>query len=210
MKLPKEVFFNWFDKNTHYSSDCKNKIWNDWNTSVNDIFKSGIHRQPEFFIQCAFESQNFKRTEENLHYTTPDRILKVFRKYVKTLNNAKKLVKNPVALAECVYGSRMGNNSEGAKDLYKKGWSPFDFRGQGYIQLTGYDNWKLFNDMTGVNCFESRTYFIDNPWLASGFFWTYHKLDYVPGVQEQTKIINGGYSGLQARKILFKNLLKLY
>ncbi len=54
--------------------------------------------------------------------------------YFKTLKDAQDIVaKGPEAVFEKIYGGRMGNNAAG--DGYK-------YRGRGYIQLTGKDNYK--------------------------------------------------------------------
>ena len=208
MILNKKAFYRWF-KERGVVQNIIEKHWHQWDLVINNIFTLGIQRQPEFFIQCAYESGYFKRVCENLNYSTADRILKVFgKKRIGSLKKAKALVKKPEDLSVAVYGSRLGNDSVGARRLYKQGWSVFDFRGTGYIQLTGYKNWSDFKTQTGVNCFQDREYFIKNPWEASGFYWVRHKLDYLPGVREQTRAINGGYNGLKTREKLFKDLLK--
>ena len=207
MELKQTDFRRWFlERGT--STEIISRHWDQWDLIVNDIFRSGIKRQPEFFIQCAYESSYFRSSSENLNYSTANRILKVFRKQVRTLKKAKTLVRKPDLLAECVYGSRLGNDSAGARRLYKQGWSVFNFRGTGYIQLTGYNNWLDFKKQTGVDCFQDKEYFIKNPWQAAGFFWVRHRLDYLPGIREQTKAINGGYAGLPTRQNLYKYLLK--
>ena len=209
MKIEKEHFEKWFKLRGHDKEEIQTH-WSAWDIVVNNIFSAGIKRQPEFFIQCAYESSYFKRVCENLNYSSPDRILKVFRSRVRTLSKAKKLIRNPVALAEAVYGKMLGNNSTKAKALYKKGWTVFNFRGTGYIQLTGFENWQDFKKQTGVDCFQDKDYFIDHPWEASGFYWVRHKLDYLPGIKEQTRAINGpACHGLGQRKKLFKELLKI-
>ena len=209
MKIEKDDFKTWFNLRG-YDDDQVKKQWSAWDLVVNKIFSAGIKRQPEFFIQCAYESAYFKRVCENLNYSSPDRILKVFRSRVRTLSKAKKLVKNPAGLAHAVYGKMLGNDSAKAKALYKAGWSVFNFRGTGYIQLTGFENWLDFKKQTGVDCFKDKDYFIKNPWEASGFYWVRHKLDYKPGIKEQTRAINGpACHGLKQREKLYKELLKI-
>lgn len=87
-----------------------------------------------FLGQCALESSSFTRLEENLFYTTPERIRAVFPSRVKSLGEAAKLTRNPQALANVVYAGRLGNGDTASGD----GWR---YRGRGLVQLTGRDNY---------------------------------------------------------------------
>ena len=70
----------------------------------------------------------------------------------QTLKDAEELVKQgPEAVFEKIYGNRMGNNSPG--DGYK-------YRGRGYIQLTGKDNYSRVGAAIGENL-------VGNPDLAN-------------------------------------------
>jgi putative chitinase len=60
---------------------------------------------------------------------------------------------HPEKLASLVYGSRMGNGGEATGEGYK-------FRGRGYIQLTGKDNYSAFTKSIGEDC-------VANPDLVS-------------------------------------------
>ncbi len=70
---------------------------------------------------------------ENLNYSTASRIRAVWPSRFRSDASAQPYVKNPQALANNVYGGRMGN--DGSDD----GWQ---YRGRGYVQLTGKDNYK--------------------------------------------------------------------
>jgi len=87
-----------------------------------------------FIGQCRAESADFTRLEEGLYYTTPERIRAVFPSRVPSLADAAKLARNPKALANRVYASRLGNGDEASGDGYR-------FIGRGLIQLTGRDNY---------------------------------------------------------------------
>lgn len=87
-----------------------------------------------FFGQCYVETGGFRSFEENLNYTSADRLRQVFPKYFKT-RDPKEYTNNPEKLANLVYGGRLGNNQEG------DGWN---FRGRGAIQLTGRSNYASF------------------------------------------------------------------
>jgi putative chitinase len=100
-------------------------------------------RLAHFLAQCALESTGFTATVENLNYSAP-RILVVFRKYFKTVSPAA-YAHNPVKLGSRVYANRMGNGDEASGD-------GFTFRGRGYIQLTGKNNYRDFSNAVDEDC----------------------------------------------------------
>lgn len=160
---------------------------------------SSALRLSHFLAQCAHESGNFKVLNENLNYSA-DGLLKIFPKYFKDKATADAYARKPEKIANRVYANRMGNGDEASGDGYK-------FRGRGYIQLTGKDNYKAFSDFIGEDC-------VDNPDLVSSkypltsaaFFFEKNKLwdicdkgntpDVVTLV---TKRVNGGTHGLDDR-----------
>lgn len=91
-------------------------------------------RLAAFVAQCHVESAGFTRTEENLYYTTPERIRQMWPRRVPDLEGAARLCRNPRALANRVYADRLGNGNEASGD----GWA---YRGRGYKQLTGRGNY---------------------------------------------------------------------
>lgn len=91
-------------------------------------------RVAAFIAQCRVESAGFTALEEGLSYSTPERIRQVFPTRVASLADAATLVRKPQALANRVYGSRLGNGNEASGD----GWK---FRGRGLKQLTGRANY---------------------------------------------------------------------
>ena len=87
-----------------------------------------------FVAQCRVESADFTRLEENLWYTTPERIRAVWPTRVPSLADAATLTRNPKALANRVYANRLGNGDEASGDGYR-------FAGKGLKQLTGKANY---------------------------------------------------------------------
>lgn len=108
-------------------------------------------QQAGFLAQGIFESDSFTDLEENLWYTTPSRILKIFPGDVETLEEAATLVRNPKALANRVYGGENGNGDEASGD----GWK---YRGRGIFQVTFKNNYAR----TSAGCGHG-TQFVTNP-----------------------------------------------
>lgn len=88
-----------------------------------------------FLGQFHHETGGFKSFEENLNYTSAERILAVFPRYFKGgIEEAMEFVRNPEKLANRVYSNRMGNGDESSGD----GWK---YRGRGKPHLTGKNNY---------------------------------------------------------------------
>ena len=94
-------------------------------------------RLAHFLAQCGHESGGCKATSENLNYSSKG-LMGIFKKYFPTLALAEQYARKPIAIASRVYGGGMGNGVEPTREGYK-------FRGRGYIQLTGKDNYSAFD-----------------------------------------------------------------
>ena len=159
-------------------------------------------RLAHFLAQCAHESSGFKVTTENLNYSA-DGLKKVFPKYFpQTLSES--YARQPEKIASRVYGGRMGKADESTKEGYK-------FRGRGYIQLTGKDNYIAFGkiikeDLTLKPDLVATTY----PLLSAAWFFSKNCLkkcdagDTDAVVTSVTKCVNGGTLGLDERIKYFK------
>lgn len=158
-----------------------------------------------FLGQCMVESLLFTRTEENLRYTTPSRILEIFPSHVTSLQQAATLAGKPEDLANCVYADTNGNHLPG------DGWA---YRGRGLIGLTGRANYE--DAAIGVN----RPY-VDQPdlvatpsdaCLTACWFWHNHKLNYLADTAQIdliTRAVNGrGMQGADLRRQYFEQALK--
>lgn len=170
-----------------------------------DLFDTAIRfnlssplRIAHFLAQVSHESGNFKHKEENLNYSA-EALLKVFPKYFNA-QIVKVYARDPEGIASRVYANRMGNGDEKSMD----GWK---YRGRGYIQLTGKENYKAFD-------LRVNEYLIDKPELvatkyplvSAGWFWDSRKLNEIADlgkdqqiVESITKRVNGGYNGLEDR-----------
>ncbi len=110
-------------------------------------------RLAHFLAQCGHESGQFRVVNENLNYGAKG-LLGIFKKYFPTEDKAKTYERKPEKIANLVYASRMGNGPESSGDGYK-------YRGRGYIQLTGKDNYTQFDKTVPEDI-------LANPDLVSG------------------------------------------
>jgi putative chitinase len=166
-------------------------------------------RLAHFLAQCGHESGGFKATQENLNYSASG-LKGIFSKYFKEAGLAESYQRNPQKIASRVYGGRMGNGPESTGEGYK-------FRGRGYIQLTGKDNYTAFGkaineDMT-ANPDKVATHYA---LLSAAWFFSKNGLHRMADegasdlvVTKITKRVNGGTIGLPDRIKHFKEYYKL-
>jgi putative chitinase len=134
----------------------------------------------------------------------------IFKKYFPTEAVANQYQRQPDKIANKVYASRMGNGSETSGDGSK-------FKGRGFIQLTGKDNYTAFSKSIGEDCVANPDLVATKYPLASAAWFFYknslHKIadegasDLV--VTKVTKRVNGGTIGLPDRIKHFKEYYNL-
>jgi putative chitinase len=165
-------------------------------------------RLAHFLAQCGHESAGFKAIQENLNYSA-DGLKKIFPKYFPG-NLAEGYARNPEKIASKVYGGRMGNGDETTKEGFK-------FRGRGYIQLTGKDNYTRFGKFIGEDTVANPDLVATKyPLASAGFFFDSNKLWSIcdkgaddATVTAVTKRVNGGTIGLPDRIKHFKEYFAL-
>jgi putative chitinase len=165
-------------------------------------------RLAHFLAQCGHESGGFKAVAENLNYSA-DGLKKIFGKYFPGDLSAS-YARQPEKIAARVYASRMGNGDEASKD----GWN---YRGRGYIQLTGKSNYTAFTKFIGEDCVAAPDLVASKYALASAaFFFDSNKLWSIcdkgaddATVTAVTKRVNGGTIGLADRIKHFKEYYAL-
>jgi putative chitinase len=156
-------------------------------------------RLAHFLAQCGHESGQFKVVNENLNYGLKG-LCGIFKKYFPTEAKAKEYERKPEKIANLVYASRMGNGPESSGDGYK-------YRGRGYIQLTGKDNYTAFGKAIGENIPATPDLVATQyPLLSAAWFFNkngLHKLADKGATTEVvtmvTKRVNGGTIGLADR-----------
>lgn len=171
--------------------------------SVIDVFKINTPlRLAHFLAQCAHESNNFKATVENLNYSAKS-LRAVFGKYFPDDATAKAYERKPEKIANIVYANRMGNDDKG------DGWK---YKGRGYIQLTGKNNYAAFDRMVPEDILANPDLVATKyPLLSAAWFWDSKNLNTLADngksdavVTQMTKKINGGAIGLDDRLAKFK------
>ena len=155
-------------------------------------------RLAHFLAQCGHESGGFKVVSENLNYGAAG-LQSIFKKYF-TPESAKEYQRKPEKIANIVYANRMGNGNQASGEGYK-------FRGRGFIQLTGKDNYTAF-DKTVEDDIIANPELVATKYPLLSAAWFFHKnglhkiadegaTDVV--VTKVTKRVNGGTIGLPDR-----------
>ncbi|MDX6612401.1 MAG: putative chitinase [Blastocatellia bacterium] len=125
-------------------------------------------RLAHFLAQCALESIEFTATVENLNYRAA-RLMDVFPKYFRGVNTAL-YANNPAKIANRVYANRMGNGNEASGDGFK-------YRGRGYLQLTGKNNYTSFTKFIGEDCVANPDLVATKyPLASAGYFFDENKI----------------------------------
>jgi putative chitinase len=184
-------------------------------TLIDDMVSHEINtplRAAHFLAQAAHESGGFKFKSENLNYSK-ESLLKVFPKYF-TAASSEGYHRQPEKIASRVYANRMGNGDEASKD----GWK---YKGRGYIQLTGKDNYKAFSEWAKEPTILSNPDQVaDDKYagLSAIWFWNKNGLSKIADTDNLrddktlikiTSRVNGGTHGLADRLERFNNYKKI-
>jgi len=131
--------------------------------------------------------------------------MKVFGKYFPNEVLAKQYERKPNTIANRVYANRMGNGDEASQDGSK-------FKGRGYIQLTGKQNYTAFDKFVEEDILANPDLVATKyPLLSAAWFWDSRKLNALADkgksdddVKAITKMVNGASNGLDDRISKFK------
>lgn len=169
-----------------------------------------------FLAQTSHESGGYTMLKENLNYKAatlaacwPNRfaVLGADKKPIKENGkNVPTAVANAIAgkpelIANLVYSSRMGNGPAESGE-------GFLYIGRGIKQLTGKDNYTRCGAALGVDLVGNPDLLLEPIYAArsAGWFWKVNNLSKfadVDDIKGMTKVINGGYIGLEARQALY-------
>jgi len=197
------------------NNNPKSKEWFD---ALSEIMPKYEIDTPEriagFIAQCAHESADFKRLEENLNYSEKA-LNSVFGRYFgkgKGKRDAAEYARNPEMIANYVYQDEfrskkgaLGNTEEG------DGWR---FRGRGLKQLTGRNNYAAFGKTVDMTAEEAAEYVATPKGAVESacWFWDTNKLNKIADKKDivaMTKKINGGTIGLEDRTARYEKALAI-
>lgn len=151
-------------------------------------------RLAHFMAQIEHES-NLKPISENLNYSAKG-LMQTFSKYFTTAESLL-YARKPEKIANRVYANRMGNGNEASGD----GWK---FRGRGFIQITGQDNYTALSIATSIDYISNPDLLLSeaDSLISALWFWKktgLNKLADEDNLKKITRRINGGYNGLAHR-----------
>ena len=158
-----------------------------------------------FMAQCHHESGGFVFVSENLNYKASG-LVKVFPKYFDE-NTAKAYEKQPQKIANRVYANRMGNGDEASGEGFK-------YAGKGIIQLTGKDNYTRFAQSLEISVEDAAEYMktFEGAGQSACWFWETNNLNKFADagdLKTMTRVINGGFKGMEDRELQFARISKL-
>jgi putative chitinase len=195
----KQIATTLSDERAAYMADLLNEICPKYGIDTLDKFH-------EFLANVVQESGEFSHKVENMNYSA-NRLLAVWPSRFKNLFEAQKYARKPVELSNFVYGGRMGNNQP------NDGW---DFRGGGFIGLTGREVYTKYGNYIGKDPVEAanlvRTedyYALDS---AAWFFSVLKGLNDEAERDEWRKVvksINGGFIGMDVRTKYYERIKKI-
>ena len=161
-------------------------------------FSAGDDDLCNFLGQVLHESGYLEVLEENLNYS-PERLRAVWPLRFPSPVAAMPFAHHAEALANKVYGGRLGNTEPG------DGWA---FRGSGPIQVTGRANFTELQALTGIPLIEHPE-LLRRPGAEAVrlcvAWWEKHIPDGILGSAARvTKMVNGGYVGFEERQAITK------
>ncbi len=173
------------------------ELFKKYRTKFNEFGVNTNLRKAHFMGQIEFES-NLKPISENLNYSE-SALINIFGKYF-TEETAKLYARKPEQIANIIYSNRMGNGDTESGD----GWS---YRGRGFIQLTGKNNYKNLSDYTGIDFVSDPDQLLNEPdaIIAALWYWQTNKINKYADLDDcegVTRKINGGTIGLVRRMVL--------
>lgn len=183
-----------------------------------ETYKLPSEALPEFLSNIIHESGSFSIKAENMNYTTPARLVAIWKtRFTLTgepnKKDARQYTSNPRLLANLVYGGRMGNIQPN---------DGYNFRGGGFAQITGRDAYTLFTDyvnrrdLTRLKIEEVAALVQSNDdWAMDSAFWFFCEFKNLEQMaiddkfKDLVKRWNGGYIGLEDRTNKYNKALEV-
>jgi putative chitinase len=149
-----------------------------------------------FLAQGLHETAGLVRLQENLTYKTPERLLAVFPRAFKTINDAIPFVTNPDGLDKKVYDG---------------------YCGRGLFHLTWRENYQLCGADLGIDLVKNPDLLLQPEWAVASAAWFWRKNKIAEAIEKadtdqakcdaSTRIING--KAMMGAKERFQLYLKI-
>jgi len=154
-----------------------------------------------FLGQCAVESAEFTKFQENLNYSAQS-LMKVWPKQFPNVDIANQYGRQPEKIANRAYANRYGNRDEASGD----GWL---YRGRGAIQTTFHDNYKVFAVSIGMPLDKTVAYCesLSGAVESACFYWKMHNINQAcdaDDIDDMTHRINAAKLDLDKRKTYYE------
>lgn len=192
------------------------KLLKKYKTLLNKYEVNTPLRKAMFLAQIEHES-NFKTKAESLYYTTIEGLRKTFYSPFKGKSDkfVSQYLRNSKKCANYVYANRMGNGPIDSGDGYR-------YRGRGFIQITGYNNYKALSEATGIDYVSNPDLLLNeaDSMISALWFWSVNNLNKYADIGDLdavSDIINigrrtnlkGDANGYKHRKELYIKYCKL-
>ena len=103
----------------------------------------GGQRVAHFLAQIGHETAGLRALEENLRYTKPDQLDRIFSAVRGPEDAADLIAGGPQAIGNRVYANRLGNGDEASGDGFR-------YRGRGFLMNTGRTRYAEIQDYSGL------------------------------------------------------------
>lgn len=159
----------------------------------------GINATPlrlaHFMAQVLHESGGLTIQIESMNYRA-ERIVEVWPSRFPTVASAQPFAHNPQALADKVYGGRMGNVDP---------HDGFKYIGRGLLQITGRESYARYGQLLGAPLEATPDLAFDGAWALKIAAEEWHAsgcnaLADEDNLRKVTRAINGGLIGLASRQ----------
>jgi putative chitinase len=173
-------------------------------------------RVAHFLAQVLHETGGGRVLFESLNYSTPARLLEIFgvghHSAAVRPEEVAGLLRNEEALAERVYG--LGNPPKARELGNTRPGDAFKYRGGGVLQTTGGANYKRMGDKAGVDFFGNPLLIVaaEHALKPALHEWAEGNLNEAAdrnNIRRITKVINGGFNGLNERQAWFDKVSPL-
>ena len=167
------------------------------------------NRLSHFLANIANETGNFTVVEENLYYTAQG-LINTWGSLFNA-SNADAYAMQPEKIANRAYGNRMGNGDENSGD----GWK---YKGRGYIQLTGKDNYTALAAAIGDDdCVDNPDVVATKyPMDSAAMYWKNNGINELcdlgsdqDAINRVRHAVNGGLIGVNNVTMLFNKIFPL-